>query len=335
MESLVPADRHLLSRRSALRARRFAARCSTTRKPRTASFSKRASPRPAPCASFIAAGTALRHPRPQHHPVLHLLLHVRLSAHRRPGLGGRRHARSRGFLLGGTAGRTTLNGEGLQHQDGNSHLLAYTVPNLKTYDPAYAYELAVIVRDGIRRMYVDQEDIFYYITVENEPYLMPASRQQRRGHPSRDVPLPRDSGSRAPANRAQLFGSGAILNEALKAQEILAERFNVAADVWSITSFKELYMDGTDCDRWNRLHRETRSQDAVDQAVPRRHRRRLRRRLRLCQSAPRVHRQVVPESAGLPGYRRFRTIRKPRRPPPLLRGRRGGHRHRDPRCPGR
>jgi pyruvate dehydrogenase E1 component len=164
--------------------------------------------------------------------------------------------RTRGFMIGGTAGRTTLNGEGLQHQDGHSHLLAYPLPNLKTYDPAYAYELAVIIRDGIRRMYCEQEDVFYYITVENEPYPMPPMPPGVEEAILRGMYLVRPTPDSASVARAHLFGSGAILNEALRAQEILADRFNVAADVWSITSFKELHMDGTDCDRWNRLHAE-------------------------------------------------------------------------------
>ena len=154
--------------------------------------------------------------------------------------------RSRGFMIGGTAGRTTLNGEGLQHQDGNSHLLAYPVPNLKAYDPAFAFELAAIIKDGIRRMYVEQEDIFYYITVENEPYAMPAQPEGSEEGILRGMYRYRPSGSEGAELRAQLFGAGAILNQALRAQEILAENYNVAADVWSITSFKELYMDGTD-----------------------------------------------------------------------------------------
>jgi len=163
--------------------------------------------------------------------------------------------RSRGFLIGGTAGRTTLNGEGLQHQDGNSHLLAYPVPNVKAYDPAYAYELAVIIKDGIRRMYSEQEDIFYYITVENEPYPMPAMPENVEEGILRGMYRFRSAPARTDA-RANLFGSGAILNEVLAAQEILVDRYNVAADVWSITSFKELYMDGIECDRFNRLHRD-------------------------------------------------------------------------------
>jgi len=164
--------------------------------------------------------------------------------------------RARGFLMGGTAGRTTLAGEGLQHQDGNSHLLAYPVPNLRAYDPAFAYELAVIISDGIRRMFSNQEDLFYYITIENEPYPMPAMPAGAEQGILRGLYRLRSSSSTNTELRAQLLGSGAILNEALRAQEMLAERFNVSADVWSVTSFKELYRDGTDVDRWNRLNPE-------------------------------------------------------------------------------
>jgi pyruvate dehydrogenase E1 component len=163
-------------------------------------------------------------------------------------------ARTRGFVLGGTAGRTTLAGEGLQHQDGNSHLLAYPVPNVVSYDPAFAYELAVIIQDGIRRMYIDQESIFYYLTVMNEQYAMPAMPAGAapgilKGlYKFRSTSMPK-----APA-RAQLFGSGAILPEVVKAQEILEEKYNVGADVWSVTSYGELYREGHACERWNLLH---------------------------------------------------------------------------------
>jgi pyruvate dehydrogenase E1 component len=162
--------------------------------------------------------------------------------------------RTRGFMIGGTAGRTTLNGEGLQHQDGHSHLLAYPVPNLKAYDPAFAFELAAIIKDGIRRMYVEQEDVFYYVTVENEPYPMPPQPEGCEEGILRGMYKFRPSGNQSAEHRAHLFGAGAILNQALRAQEILEEKYNVSADVWSITSFKELYMDGTDCDRHNRLY---------------------------------------------------------------------------------
>jgi len=162
--------------------------------------------------------------------------------------------RSRGFLIGGTSGRTTLNGEGLQHQDGNSHLLSYPVPNLRAYDPAFAHELAVIIRDGIRRMYVNQEDCFYYITVGNEPYAMPPAPEGAEEGILRGMYRVRTCRWPDRRERAHLFGSGAILNEVLRAQQLLEERFDVAADVWSITSYKELHTDGVDADRWNRLH---------------------------------------------------------------------------------
>jgi pyruvate dehydrogenase E1 component len=164
--------------------------------------------------------------------------------------------RTKGFLLGGTAGRTTLAGEGLQHQDGNSHLLAYPVPNLVTYDPAYAYELAVIIQDGIRRMYEKQEDVFYYLTLMNENYPHPpmSDADGVREGILRGMYRVKASENQDAKLRAQLFGSGAILNEVLEASRILAEQYNVAADVWSVTSYKELYRDGHEVERWNMLH---------------------------------------------------------------------------------
>jgi pyruvate dehydrogenase E1 component len=162
--------------------------------------------------------------------------------------------RVRGFLLGGTSGRTTLAGEGLQHQDGNSHVLALPVPNLRAYDPAFAYELAVIIQDGIRRMYKEGESVFYYITVMNEPYAMPEMPGDVREGILKGMYRYRAASHSDSKLRAQLFGSGAILNEALRAQEILTEKYGVAADVWSVTSYKALYSDGIETDRWNRLH---------------------------------------------------------------------------------
>jgi pyruvate dehydrogenase E1 component len=164
--------------------------------------------------------------------------------------------RTRGFLLGGTAGRTTLAGEGLQHQDGHSHVLALSVPNLLAYDPAFAYEIAVIIQDGIRRMYVDQESIFYYLTVTNEPLAMPGlpeGKDVRQGI-LKGIYRFRASAKKDAKLRAQLFGSGTIMYEVLKAQQILEGKYGVAADVWSVTSYKELYRDGNDCERWNMLH---------------------------------------------------------------------------------
>lgn len=162
--------------------------------------------------------------------------------------------RCRGFMLGGTAGRTTLAGEGLQHQDGNSHVLALPIPTLRAYDPAYAYEIAVIIQDGIRRMYKDGESVFYYITVMNEPYAMPAMPAGVEEGILKGMYKFRASENKESKLRAQLFGSGAILREALKAQEILEEKYGVAADVWSVTSYKSLYTDGIDTERWNLLH---------------------------------------------------------------------------------
>lgn len=164
--------------------------------------------------------------------------------------------RCKGFLLGGTAGRTTLAGEGLQHQDGHSHLLVYPIPNCIAYDPAFAYEIAVIIREGIRRMYEEGENVFYYITLMNENYSMP-SMPKGKGIKEGIIKglYKLQSAEKLNAKlRAQLFGSGTILNEVLKAQQILAEKYDVQADVWSATSYKELYMDAQDCERWNVLH---------------------------------------------------------------------------------
>ena len=164
--------------------------------------------------------------------------------------------RTRGFLIGGTAGRTTLAGEGLQHTDGHSHLLAYPAPNLKAYDPAYAYELAVIIEDGLRRMYEDQEDVFYYITVMNENYVQPGITLNKKIKEGilRGIYRFRPSQKRGAKLEAQILGSGALLNKALEAQKILEEKYNVAATVWSVTSYKELHRDAEMTERENWLH---------------------------------------------------------------------------------
>ncbi|HNV20680.1 MAG TPA: pyruvate dehydrogenase (acetyl-transferring), homodimeric type [Candidatus Hydrogenedentes bacterium] len=162
--------------------------------------------------------------------------------------------RTRGFLVGGTAGRTTLNGEGLQHQDGNSHILAQPVPNLLAYDAAHAYELAVIIREGIRRMYEAQESVFYYLTVENENYPMVPMPEGANEGILKGMYQFKASEKHGSKLHAQLLGSGALLNEPVKAQEILERDFGVAADVWSVTSYKELRRDALDADRWNMLN---------------------------------------------------------------------------------
>jgi pyruvate dehydrogenase E1 component len=162
-------------------------------------------------------------------------------------------SRVRGFVLGATAGRTTLAGEGLQHQDGQSHVYSLATPNCISYDPAYAYELAVIIQDGIRRMYRDQESVFYYLTVMNEQYAMPAMPEGARDGILKGMYRLQSAPNTKAKLKAQLLGSGAILNEVVAAAKLL-EKYDVAADVWSVTSYQELYRDGHECDRWNMLH---------------------------------------------------------------------------------
>ena len=162
--------------------------------------------------------------------------------------------RARGFLIGGTSGRTTLAGEGLQHQDGQSHLLAYPYPTLRAYDPAFAYELAVIIRDGIRLMYEEQEAVFYYVTVMNENYVQPPMPGGVREGIIRGIYRFRTSQRGDSQPVARLLASGAILNRAMEAQKILEDKYDVGAELWSVTSFKELHRDGLHADRWNMLH---------------------------------------------------------------------------------
>src|SRR5262249_16024151 len=172
--------------------------------------------------------------------------------------------RARGFLLGGTAGRTTLNGEGLQHEDGHSLLVAATVPNCVSYDPAFAYEVAVIIQDGLRRMYREQEDVYYYLTVMNENYAHPALPEGAengilRGMyllPSANSDGKKESKSGKNRLKVQLMGSGTILREVIAGAELLERDFGVSADVWSVTSFNELRRDGVETARWNTLHPE-------------------------------------------------------------------------------
>lgn len=161
--------------------------------------------------------------------------------------------RCRGFLVGGTAGRTTLAGEGLQHQDGHSHLLAFAIPNLMAYDPAFAFEIGVIVEDGIKRMYKNKEDVFYYLTVGNENYVQPAMPKGCEDGILKGLYKFKQSAAKHNV-KAHLFGSGSILNEAIKAAEILESSYNISCDIWSVTSYKELRRDALSKDRWNLLH---------------------------------------------------------------------------------
>jgi len=205
--------------------------------------------------SFIAAGTAYAN-----HGIntIPFFIYYSMFGFQRIGdfIWAAADLRTRGFLVGGTAGRTTLAGEGLQHQDGHSHVLALSVPNLLAYDPAFAYEIAVIIQDGIKRMYVDQESIFYYLTVTNEPLAMPGIPEGKNVKEGilKGLYRFRTSTKKDSKLRAQLFGSGTIMYEVLKAQQILEEKYGVGADVWSVTSYKQLYRNGNDCDRWNMLH---------------------------------------------------------------------------------
>ncbi len=203
-------------------------------------------------ASFTAAGTSYA---THGQPMIPFYIFYSMFGFQRTGdlVWAFGDARGRGFMLGATAGRTTLNGEGLQHEDGHSHLLGSSVPNLAAYDPAFAYEVATIVRDGLKRMYVDGEDIFYYITLYNEDYPMPAMPSGCEEGILKGLYLYRSAVQQA-SHRAQLFGSGPILRQALRAQELLAERHGVAADVWSVTSYTQLRNEALAVERWNRLH---------------------------------------------------------------------------------
>jgi len=206
-------------------------------------------------ASFIAAGTAYSNNQVQTIP---FYAFYSMFGFQRVGdqIWQACDSRARGFLVGATAGRTTLAGEGLQHQDGHSHVLALAPTKIKAYDPAFAYELALIVQEGLNRMYCHQEDLIYYLTVCNETYQMPPMPE------GKDVKTGVLKGmyrfSQSPRKKGQqkvhLLGSGAILNEVIKAQAMLTEKYNVSADVWSVTSYKELYQDAVEAERWNLLH---------------------------------------------------------------------------------
>jgi pyruvate dehydrogenase E1 component len=202
-------------------------------------------------ASFTAAGTAYAN---YGVPMIPFFAYYSMFGFQRVGdlIWAFGDSRGKGFLMGGTAGRTTLAGEGLQHQDGHSLVLSSTVPTCASYDPAYAYEMAVIIQDGIRRMYEEMEDRFYYITHYNEFYVQPPMPDDSRDGILKGIYRFRSAeGEKA---ILQLFGSGPILNEALRAQEILRDRYQVAADVWSVTSYNELRREALGVERWNRLH---------------------------------------------------------------------------------
>ena len=202
-------------------------------------------------SSFIAAGSSYSTHATQMVP---FYIYYSMFGYQRVGdlVWAAADCRTRGFMLGGTAGRTTLNGEGLQHQDGHSHVLFSVVPNCRAYDPTFGYEVAVIIQDGLRRMVGEQEDVFYYLTLMNENYRHPPMAAGAEEGILRGMYLLRPGTADGP--RVQLLGSGTILNEVLAAAELLEADFGVAADVWSVTSFTELRRDGLEVERWNMLH---------------------------------------------------------------------------------
>ncbi len=205
-------------------------------------------------ASFIASGTSYAN---FNIPTIPFFIYYSMFGFQRVGdmmwLAG--DIRAKGFLLGATAGRTTLNGEGLQHQDGHSHLLASTIPSVQAYDPAFAYEIAVIIQDGLKRMYADGEEIFYYLTVHNENYAMPVRPESATTEGILKGLYRFKKGPEGKKHQAHLLASGAIMLSALKAQEILA-KYDVSADVWSVTSYKRLRSEALQAKRWNMLHPE-------------------------------------------------------------------------------
>ncbi len=204
-------------------------------------------------SSFIAAGTSYSAHAVQMVP---FYIYYSMFGYQRVGdlVWAAGDSRTRGFMLGGTAGRTTLNGEGLQHEDGHSHVLFSVVPNCRAYDPTFGYEVAVIVQDGLRRMVAEQEDRFYYITLMNENYVHPAMPDGAQEGILRGMYLLSEAPKRSKQPRVQLLGSGTILNEVMAGAELLEQDFEVNADVWSVTSFTELRRDGIETERWNMLH---------------------------------------------------------------------------------
>jgi pyruvate dehydrogenase E1 component len=206
-------------------------------------------------SSFIAAGTAY-----SSHGVnmIPMFIYYSMFGFQRIGdlIWAAADVRAKGFMLGGTAGRTTLNGEGLQHQDGHSLVNAMAFPTVRAYDPAYAYEIAVIIFDGLKRLYEDNETAIYYITLENENYEMPEMPPGCEEGIIRGMYRVSTANADAHKPRVQLFGSGAILRQALKAQSILAEKFGIGSDVWSVTSYTQLRRDAQECERLNMLYPE-------------------------------------------------------------------------------
>jgi pyruvate dehydrogenase E1 component len=222
---------------------------------------------PGAMASFIAAATSYS---TSNAPMIPFYIYYSMFGFQRVGdlCWAAGDMRARGFLVGGTSGRTTLNGEGLQHEDGHSHILASTVPNCIGYDPTYAYELAVIVQHGLKRMYVDNEDVYYYITTLNENYPHPAMPEGAEQGILRGMYLLRKVEAEKPGLRVRLLGSGSILREVEASAELLAKDYGVSSEIWSVTSFTQLRRDGLEAERWNMLHpEETPRKSYVEQCL--------------------------------------------------------------------
>jgi len=203
-------------------------------------------------SSFIAAGTSHAN---NSQPMIPFFIFYSMFGFQRIGdsIWAAADMRTKGFLIGGTAGRTTLNGEGLQHQDGHSHLMASTIPNLKSYDPAYAYEIAVIIQHGLELMYNKNQDVFFYLTLENENYVQPKMPEDVEDGIIRGMYKIRNKASSNELS-VQLLGSGPILNEVIEASKLLQKDWNIKSDIWSVTSYSELHKDAEDINRWNLLH---------------------------------------------------------------------------------
>jgi pyruvate dehydrogenase E1 component len=204
-------------------------------------------------ASWIAAGTSYS---VSNQPMIPFYIYYSMFGFQRTGdlAWAAGDMRARGFLVGGTSGRTTLNGEGLQHEDGHSHVLAATIPNCISYDPTFAYEVAVIVHDGLKRMIDRQEDVFYYLTLLNENYEHPAMPEGAEDGIIKGMYLLKAASGAAKGHRVQLLGCGAILREVIAGALLLEKDFGISADIWSVTSFTELAREAQDVERWNLLH---------------------------------------------------------------------------------
>ena len=208
---------------------------------------------PGAMASWIAAGTSYS---TSNCPMIPFYIYYSMFGFQRVGdlAWAAGDMRARGFLLGGTSGRTTLNGEGLQHEDGHSHIISQTIPNCISYDPTYSYELAVIIQNGLKRMLTDQEDVFYYLTLLNENYAHPAMPEGAEEGIIKGMHLIRAADPKSKGRRVQLMGCGAILREVIAGADLLEKDFGISADIWSVTSFTELKREAHDCERWNMLH---------------------------------------------------------------------------------